>query len=238
MGSAAKLGLRDAARIIFDTREPDGTQVVAVRDLLVQGALAGERRNDRWYTSAEAVAEYLAASTLRKGEALAQDRSTGSVPPGRRRQMATSGPANPYNTQRGDAGSIRHVYRDYLKDYFLAVVNRRSTRNRSAAFRQAVLAGRVGGILLIVFLWLGIYRVTFPPPDPSHQAVEAWLVENLEHYEIVQWFPPEPHPAGGSQVRLRYKYFPRARKSVLTNRVFVIRDGQVVSVSNTASEDG
>ncbi len=236
MAASANLGLRDATRIIFDTREPNGTQVVAVRDLLVQGALQGERRKNQWYTSREAVAEYLAASTLRKGESLAQDRSGQAGQSSRTagRTTASTSVNNPYNTERGEAGSIRGVYRQYLKDYFLTVVNRRSTRNRSSAFRRAVIAGRVAGVLAIVLLWVFIYRTTFPAADPSHVAVEAWLQENLDRYEIVQWFPVEPHPAGGEQVRLRYKYFPRSRRSVLTNRVFVIHNGQVASVSNAA----
>lgn len=207
-----KLTVEQAAKMIYQVDQPSPKQVGAVAELIARGALEGTRKG-HWATTTDAVARYMAAATLSKKSGAHQQRQPGQ-------------------SSRSDMESraLRPVYRDLLKDYFLAVMRQRDARRRSKAFQHAVLVGQIAVVVLIlttmVLLWRSAGGVMAPP---ELAAVERWLEENTKRYKIQEWFPPE-RSGNGATIRVKYEYISEASRRVQTDRQFVVRDGSVVQV--------
>jgi hypothetical protein len=219
------LSVKEAARIIFNTPQPTPEQILRVRDKLACGALKGSLRGDG-ATTAKIVAEYLAGAAL--AHRCAGDRLGRS----RRRGPLMDGPE-----QRSRAHATRQLsglYRELLKDYFLAVLTRRKLAHRSRAFIQAVLAGQVALLGVIAVAFFVTYRAVFLAPTPEQRAVAEWIAAEAGDFSVVEWFPPQPSDdADGIAVRIKYKYFEAGHKAIVTERVFLVHDNQVKSVANT-----
>ncbi len=209
-----KLTIEQAAKIIYHVEAPSPKQVGAVADLIARGVLEGTRKGT-WATTTDAVARYMATATLSK--------KTGDH---HRRQQGQGGRAE------AESRTLQPVYRDLLKDYFLSVIRRRDSRQRSTAFQRAVLAGQIAAVLLILTTFIVVWRSTagvLVPPELA--AIERWLEANTERYLIQEWFPPQPG-GGGSTVRVKYEYQGESGRRVRTDRRFVVQDGNVVKVLN------
>ncbi len=215
-----KLTIEQAACLIFQTENPSPKQVGAVADLIARGSLEGERQG-HWSTSTEAVAKYMAAASMHKKHAAHAGRPS---------------PPSAAETARSGGNSLQPVYRDLLKDYFLAVLRRRSSQRKSQSFDRAVLGGQIVLVvgILTLFVWLA-WTAGGPAKPAELLVVERWLEENMDFYRIDQWFPPEPSGGGASRIRVRYEYSFGNRKRVQTDRVFTIQDGQVANF--TTSDD-
>lgn len=214
-GENRKLTIEQAAKIIYQVEQPSPQQVGAVAELIARGALEGTRKG-HWATTTDAVARYLATATLSKKAGDHQKRQPGQS-----------------NRADMESRTLRPVYRDLLKDYFMAVIRQHDARRRSKAFQHAVLGGQILVVVLIittmVLVWRGASGVITPP---ELTAVERWLEQNTKRYKIQEWFPPQPS-AGGAKIRVKYEYTSKASRRVQTDREFLVQDGNVVQVLGT-----
>jgi hypothetical protein len=213
-----RLTAEDAARAIYGTQEPDFRQVGQVRAMILRGVIRGSE-DGRW-TTADAVAEYLASANLRRLSAETQRRASDGETP----------------SQRGSSlqRQYRTDYRAALKDYFLAVIYRRDRRRYSRPFQRAVVAGQLvllaGMVALIALAYFSLLPTAEPP---ELAAVRAWLEDNTTRYSILQWRAPQPAAEGeGSSIRVIYEYAQGSPKTIRTDRTFVIEGGRVVSVES------
>lgn len=207
---AAPLTLRQAAEIIFKTSNPTVEQLVATKQAMATGRLRGNTQRkvaSRWTTSAEAVAEYLAALSF-----AARERKDDRTPK--------------YNPSGEEEEQISLVYQDFLKDYFLAVLFRRRTKRASKRFRQAVVAGQAILLLAIVAAFLATVRSFHRPPSPEQAAVMDWIAARSDRYEIQEWFPSvKESDSSGTIVRVAYRYYRDGRRAVETERRFLVEQG-------------
>jgi hypothetical protein len=219
------LSVKEAARIIFNTPQPSPEQILKVRDKLACGELRGSLRGDG-ATTAKVVAEYLAGAAL--AHRCAGDRLGRS----NRRGPLMDSPSQPARTRA--TRQLSGLYRELLKDYFLAVVTRRKLAHRSRAFTQAVLAGQIALLAVAAAAFFVTFRAMFLAPTPEQRAVAEWIAAEAGDFSVVEWFPPQPSDeADGMAVRIKYKYFESGHKAIVTERVFLVHDNQVKSVANT-----
>ncbi len=213
-----RIGVEEAARIIYGAKEPDWRQVGQVRAMILRGTIRGSE-DGRW-TTAEAVAEYLAAANLRRRSAERDRRAAGGE----------GVPSHRSPLERKYRSDYRHV----LKEYFLAVIYRRDRRGYSRPFQRAVLAGQIALLAGIAALLTVFFLGLRPTPEPPEMAaVRAWLEENTDRYHIIRWHPPEPTAdGGGSTIRVIYDYAQGSRKTIQTHRVFVIHGNRVTAVES------
>jgi hypothetical protein len=210
------LNAEEAARIIYGTCEPDLRQVGQVRVMILRGVIRGSE-DGRW-TTADAVAEYLAVANLHQGA----ERS--------RRAAASGQPRNRSPSQR----AYRSAYRQVLKEYFLAVIRRRDRRRYSRSFQRAVLVGQLA-LLIGMVAAAGLIVCTVPKvPEPQELAVvRQWLEQNTDRHQIVRWHPPQPAAEGpGVSIRVVYEYAKVSPKTIRTDRIFLIQEGRIVSVES------
>lgn len=226
-----RIDVKEAARIIYGTPEPDLGQLGKVRALILRGALQGSA--DGCWSTAEAVAEFLAAVKLNQHQRSAEQASP--VPTARQAQKQRHSA-----TVRQD----RPYYRALFKEYFLAVIHRQrdqGVQNQppSRRFEQAVLAGQIG--LLAVSVAIGVMavmRIRQAAEPQELTLVRAWIRNDASRYSIVRWYPPQPL-GDGTSIRVVYSYAGRSvsSKVIQTDRVFVIRNNQV-TVQQDADDDG
>ncbi len=198
------LEAREAAQIIYRTAEPSGEEIDKVRLKLAKGVLKRSAKGG-WTTTLESVTNYVA-----------------------QRQSAKDGHADLRKVGR----PLRHVYRELLRDWCWAVLLRRRQANRSRAFRASVTAGQIAclAILAGVFYWSVRFGVNRAPLE--HAIIASWISQNQGKHRIVQWYPVDTAATGDtSRVRVRYEY--HSGKPILTDRVFCVRDSQVVDVSQS-----
>lgn len=196
----------EAARIIYRTMNPSSEQVDKVRYKLARGMLRSSSQG-RWTTTPEAVAEYLSRRAGHQG--ISRRQASGQEP-------------------------LFALYRKLLQDYCLAVLARRTTARRSGMFKALVIMGQVVCLLLIVGAVLAGHRHGFQDAAAEQAVVEQWIGDQGGDFQIVQWYPVEKVPGEDARrLRVKYKYMAAKRKSVLTDRTFVIRNGQVADVSQT-----
>ena len=211
-----KLTIEQAAKVIYQVAEPSPQQVGAVADLIARGLLEGTRKG-HWATTADSVARYMATATLNRKSA------------GHNRRMEGNARATGIESR-----TLRPVYRELLKDYFLAVIRRRDTKRRTKAFQHAVLVGQMAAVALIVAVFAFVWWTAGGTPPPSElAAVEAWLEENTDRYKIHDWFPPQQSSGGSSTIRVKYEYSANNPRRVQTDREFVVQDGKVVGLTNS-----
>lgn len=220
-GTGPRLTLAEAARLIYRTVEPTAAQVDRIRDKLKRGHLRGDRTGER--VTAESVARYMAGvSTTAK---LRQAGLGNPAAAGRGENLDT--PALP-RPPSGVASvksrkMLTGVYHEILRDYFAAVILRRATRRKSAAFDRAVVVGQVVVILLPIVLTLLIARA-ITGETAEQIAVRQWITDHDGRHEIVEWVPTVGQ-ANGSVVRVKYRYFTPSRKAIQTDRKFLVTDG-------------
>lgn len=223
-----RLDVRQAARIIFKTAEPTPQQVETVRRELVRGSLKGSR--DGHWTTPQAVATYLAGRTydrrdLGGGRAAA---SSGFVTVGK---AADAGAKRPDGVRSND--TLVTLYQELLRDYFLAVLRRRKQHHRSQFFARAVVVGQIACLLVLLGLFLFSLRVAQTLRQPPEQAaVERWIAEHSQDYQVLRWYPTELTPDGsGALVRVEYQYYAPSRKRIVTNRAFEVQGDQVIEMA-------
>lgn len=196
----------EAARIIYHTENPSPEQIDKVRYKLARGLLKSSSQG-RWTTTPEAVAEYLSHRTSHQAA--------------KRRQESGHKP-------------LFALYRELLQDYCLAVLARRSTTRRSGIFETLVIMGQLGCLVMIIGAVLAGHRYGFPDAVPEQAAVEHWLSDHADDFQIIEWYPVQGRGTEETcRLRVKYKYMTAKRKSVLTDRIFIIRNRQVVEVSQT-----
>ena len=227
--SKRRLELREAARIIYRTVDPTPQQVEAVRRELARGHLHGDR-DGRW-TTAAAVAAYLA------------DRSYGHHDTGRGRAAAASGFVT-VGRVVSDAGARRPgvvrsndtlvtLYREFLQDYFLAVLRRRKQHDRSKLFARAVVAGQVICLLVLLGVFvLGVHGIQALRKPPEHAAIEHWIADTTGDFAVLRWDPTGLSEEGdGVLVRVEYQYYSPSRKRIVTQRTFEVRGDEVTPLA-------
>ena len=214
IGSKAmrKLNPREASKLIYTTDRPSDGQIQWVERQLKLGAIRGIRPSStksQWTTTAGAIAQYMAEASLPNAAG------------------PNSGPA-----QRGGA-ELGGIYRDSLKDYFLAVIFRRKQRRVSRQFRRAVVVGQMLTLLILATVTVFSVLALLAGPAPEHTAIEAWIQQNAERFTIIQWHPAEPSADGrGVMVRVRYRYTTAHGKLITSERLFLVRGDRVVGVDS------
>ena len=212
LSNTKRLNAREASKLIHGTDQPSKGQVRWVEHQFELGLIEGRcprKAKAQWTTTTGAIALYMAEVSLpRKGTVVSSKTPRGAV-------------------ELGD------VYRDVLKDYFLAMIFRRGQRANSTRFRRAVVVGQV--VTLLVIVWATVLSVSpLLAGSPAEQAVvENWIGENAEQFNVVRWHSSEPVANGrGLRVRVEYRYASPGGKLVTTERVFTVEGGRVVSVDS------
>lgn len=200
------LSAEQAARLIYNTRAPSSEQIEKIKTRIDRGALERGPRGG-YTTTASAVADYMA------------------------RHVAAA-TANEHKEARRfkDGEAVPALYKDLLKDYFLAVLMQRTARRRTAAFNAAVIGFQVALILVpLVAFWL-TYSSTVKAmiKPPQRVAAERWLDENFDDYEITQ-LQPLDEPAGA--FRLRFWYSQQGSKRIQSVRILEIDGDRVLTAT-------
>jgi hypothetical protein len=215
LSNTKRLNAREASKLIHGTDQPSKGQVRWVEHQFELGAIEGScprKAKAQWTTTTGAIALYMAEVSLPR--------------------VAAPGTATATATPRGRA-ELGDVYRDVLKDYFLAMIFRRGQRANSTRFRRAVVVGQV--VALLVIVWATVLSVSpLLAGSPAEQTVvENWIGENAEQFNVVRWHSSEPLANGrGLRVRVEYRYASPGGKLVTTERVFTVEGGRVVSVDS------
>jgi len=225
------LSVSGAAGLIYATDRPSPSQVQRVAEKLQCGHLRGNRavRGTGWTTTTGDVAEYLADRALRHqlvpgangASVIVEQESWWAVDSQRQRS-------------KGEVDSqLRQVYAEVFKEYFLAVIFRRRTRQASRWFRRAVLAGQIGFLLLLAVACTTSVRFFFPETSPQHAVIEQWIGQQTGQFTITQWHDAGPDPRGeGTAIHVQYRYSSPRGKAIETDRRFVIDGDGVVRVDS------
>ena len=217
----------EAAQIIYRTSSPSSDQILRVYQHMRSGALRVVDDGlppEQWTTTELWLAELLASHSIRKQQAHTSEyeaflRGTlKNSPPGERRQ----------SSKENDSIQLNEFYREYLRDYFLAVLWRRRTAGHSQAFKRAVTAGQVVMLTIIV---AGLFSAYWMSPSfvaPERRAVERWIDENADAYEIIAWHPTtRPSHGGGVVVRVEYVYYKGGQSPIHADKRFQVLGNSV-----------
>lgn len=195
------LTVEQAARIVYNTASPTREQVARIRDKIESGGIRRSLRGGLT-TTRSALADYLAGRTSTSaGAARAAPRAANEPLPG--------------------------FYRELLKEYFLAVLLRRKLERRSKLFAASVLAMQVAILLLPLGVFAWVYRGSLAAgwKSPERQAVERWLSEHYDEFEIHSLTNSAP-----SAARVKFWYSAKGSKRIESDRIFTISGDRVVSV--------
>lgn len=200
--------------MLFNTRQPTEVQVAQVRQALESGRLHGIRpatSGGHWTTTVDDVAALMAAAAGSRTAA----------------QASSAGAA------RGAEPGLGSLYQELLKEYFLAVIMRRSRREGSVNFQRAVVAGQCVLLLTLVAVIVAGLRPRAGEEAPYRAAVEAWLADQPDQtrHQILTWHPADPNDDGAA-VRVVYRYYLPGGKAITTDRVFTIAGGRVTRVDS------
>jgi hypothetical protein len=205
MNSESILTAARAAEMLYNTAHPTPEEVRKVCEKIARGAL---RRSPRggWTTTTDAVAQYLA-----------QKSAAQAALPGQRAQRA--------------AGKERlpGLYCEWMHDYVLAILLRRTQKRRSLAFNYAVAAMQIALILLPIMLIVLTYQSAQRSlvVSPERRAVEERLEEEFSEHQILAWNDVSHTPR---RVRVRFWYRSGKTKRIESTRDFTIADGKVTNV--------
>lgn len=231
-GEDRRIDWDEAARLIYQTKEPTVVQVNKVGYRVARGVLKGDVKG-KW-VELESVVTYLAARSEKQrmeksGQAVGRGKSVSAS------KLATSNASRSPTAKipQQDQQEFAQIYRQSVHDYFSAVFRRHYPPNATSLFRAAVTIGQIGVILLpLIVIAYGYATMTAPPPEQA--AIERWLEKEVGEYQIEKWFPPEPYKEGpGKSIRVKYRYFTRSRKPIVTDRVFLVNGDHVKLLSNT-----
>jgi hypothetical protein len=186
-----------AAKIVYNTAAPDRGQVERIRSKIQDGSIRRSARGGIT-TTPRAIADYLAKKTAG---------------------------ANPRKSQRAAEG-MPNLYRELLKDYFLAVLLRRKVERRSNVFAGLVIAMQLAIITLPILSFVWVYRTSIAGAlkSPERIAVERWLEANTDEYGI------ESMTGTPASARVKYWYQNKGSKRITTDRIFTIAGESVTSV--------
>lgn len=237
-GGKKKLTYQDAARWIYRTETPTPVQINKVGHKVACGLLAGDAEA-RW-VSTEAVVQYMARLSEKRrlgGKTAEEPSSAGSDSS---RSQARRQP-RPDATARDDHKKLPPLYRRMVRDYLNALVRRRELAERSSRYRWAVRAGQLVLIGVVVLTGTAVLFDFTPSSDPAEWKIaEEWVaVQTDGEYTIVEMYPPSDADEPDScMVRVRYKYYTRVRRPILTDRVLTIRGDEVVAMSSWDGRTG
>ena len=220
------LGVRDAAKIIYDTDQPTTSQMRRVEQRLERGLLKGARKG-HWTTTRECVAEFMAARAYQQQLAGRGDERADDD------EKATSDrlPSRPKRQFVRQHAPIGQLYREILKDYFLSLVFQRRRQRRSRRFKQAVIGGQLGCLLLLVAVSAESIRPFFSRPPTEHVVIERWIERHAQKFTLTKWYASEPNPRGGGvSVRVQYRYQTPNGKTIHTDRRFVVEGDRIVTM--------
>lgn len=165
---ARVLNAVQAARRIYQTSQPTAEQVGRVVQKIESGVLPRGPKGGAT-TTVEAVAEYLARRETARASAHVQQRGQPRLHRGRQAQ-----------------GPIAHLYRELLTDYFLAVLLRRRTKDRSATFRWAVVATQALLLTAALYAFVAVAAPRFRQRviPPQQLAAQSWLEGHYQDVEV------------------------------------------------------
>jgi hypothetical protein len=145
-----------------------------------------------------------------------------------RQQRGTSGRPEPLPAARQAYESLQPLYKDLLRDYFLAVVLRRKVTHRSVSFHRTVYGTQCVMLASIVVLfWIvGDRAVRSRLVRPEQQTVQAWLDGRYENVKLkgVEILSREP-----TCVRARFHYYVNGRK-IESQQLLTLDGDRVVSL--------
>lgn len=159
----------EAARRIYQTPHPSASQVGKVIQKIESGVL-GQGPQGGATTTVEAVVEYLARRESARATTHLADRN----------RLKGSSAAKHVR------GPVVHLYRQLLKDYFLAVLLRRRRSAHSSAFGWTVI-GTQTLMLVLAIIVLGTLttRGLKPRIIPfEERTVQVWLTKHFGDVEI------------------------------------------------------
>lgn len=216
-----RLTIVEAARLIFRAASLQSGHVRHVEKWLEQGELDGQCVDSKWYTSRDAIARFMARRAVDQlGEE--DDGGDGHNAPGQRRLSRYS-----------DDGALKIVYRQVLKDYFLAVLLRRRTRRIGRFWRRAVLAGQVALVASVAGVVLCVALLLMRPAPIEHRAIDQWLAQTYQDgFTLMHIGTPLDHGDTGDVFLVKYRYGSKHRGQIHTEQYFVVRDGKVIDVSS------
>lgn len=203
----------EAARRIYQTTHPSAAQVGKVVQKIEAGLLHRGPHGGAT-TTVEAVGEYLARRETSRATAHLEERS---------RLKGSS-------ATRLVQGPVVYLYRELLKDYFLAVLMRRRTSAHSSAFRWSVVGTQVLILVLAVFVLgtmttRGLHRRVVPPEE---KTVQAWLTQHFNDAEVKSIEILDDPP---STVRAAFSYRVNNRP-IQSTLVVTLHGTQVVNVES------
>lgn len=225
-----RIDWEEAARLIYQTREPTVVQVNKVGYKVARGVLKGNVKG-KW-VELDSVLTFLALrSEHRRMEKSAQPvRSKRAVSASKSAPNASPSPIKVIPKQ--EQKEFSQIYRQSVQDYFAAVFRRRYPAGATSFFVIAVWVGQIGVVLLPLIV-IGYAYATAVAPPPEQAAIERWLESEVGDYHILKWFPAESNSEGpGKTVRVQYRYFTPSRKPILTDRIFLVNGENVKMISN------
>lgn len=208
------LSAEEAAARIFGTTNPTVEQIRSVQGWIQAGVLeAGAKENS---TTSESVALFMA-----------------------RQEMHRATQRHKQDSRRGATGSfagsrdphVSRLYENMWREYFLAVLLQRSSKDRSRWFATAVIATQV----LILLIGLGIIGVSVatvwkvPLKSSEQRAAEAWLQQKFRN-PVVQQFQSKSDAPGRYVVHFGYEDNGRQIQSRL---ILTMQGGSVTSADSS-----
>jgi hypothetical protein len=200
-----RISFKQAAALIYRASDPTSAQVRRVAELVALGEINGTARG----TTMDDVAAYMAKATLDHRASA----GAGRAPTALKKETAAT-----------HQEPLDRVYRETLKDYFLALIFRRKNSRASKSFQRAVLAGQFAILVMLIGAVLFTARTAFPPLAPERAAVVHWLRENNQQFRIIQWHPAVRGEDGKMRMRVEYHYVTDRRKGIDTDRIFTIHE--------------
>jgi hypothetical protein len=203
----------EAARKIYRTAEPSADQIGHVVKKIETGVLERGPKGGATTTMA-AVADYLARREMSRAFVHVQ---------------GSGGPSHSSPRKATDV-PVSIVYQHLIKDYFLAVLLRRSVGQRSATFRWAVIGAQVVMLAAALFVLGAVASRTLRRPvvPPHETAIRAWL---NEHYENIEVRTLEPLDKSLSTFRVTFSYRVN-NKRIDSSLECSLQGSQVVNVTS------
>jgi hypothetical protein len=194
-----RINWEEAARLIYQTREPTVVQVNKVGYKVARGVLKGNVKG-KW-VELDSVLTFLAVRSEHR-------RMEKSARPVRSQTAVSASKSAPLNESPSPIKSIpkqeqkefSQIYRQSVQDYFAAVFRRRYPPGATSFFLIAVWVGQIG-VLLLPLIVIGYAYATAVAPPPEQAAIEQWLESELGDYKIVKWFPAESNSQGSGKLR-------------------------------------
>jgi hypothetical protein len=209
---------KDVAEIWFGTRTPSVDQMRKVYAKMQSGVLPindPEAPPARWTTNEGALARYLASRRTTK-EAAQHEKGKRIAP--------TAGPvtATTVFVHRGDK-DLRDAYANVWREYFLAVMGRRRSKDASRTFVRAVAAGQAVAVILIGLLVVRALGLASSGMPPEQRSVDDHLTTLHGWHRADRWHSTEIDAEGRPIVRVEYRYRDGdSNRVVHTDRTFLV----------------